>query len=83
MKNLLNLFNSSWGVSKIANQDFSTSPSSGVQYSTIMKLEGVDAQGYGVYSTPKTINGNTETWKPYHSLGQCWNASVGVKYFFN
>ncbi len=83
VKNVLNLFNSSWGISKIANQDFSTAPSNGVQYSTIMKLEGVDAQGYGVYSTPKAIDGNTKTWKPYHSLGQCWYASVGVKYFFN
>ena len=83
IKNVLNLFNSSWGVAKIANQDFSTSPSSGVQYSKIMKLEGIDAQGYGIYSTPKGIDGNTETWKPYHSLGQCWYASIGVKYFFN
>ena len=83
VKNLLNLFNSSWGVSKIANQDFSTAPSNGVQYSKILKLEGVDAGGYGVYSTPKTINGDTEMWKPYHTLGQCWYASIGVKYFFN
>ena len=83
VKNVLNLFNSSWGVSKIANQDFSTSPSSGVQYSKILKLEGVDASGYGVYSTPAAINGNTEMWKPYHTLGQCWYASIGVKYYFN
>ena len=82
VKNVLNLFNSSWGVSKIANQDFSTSPSNGVQYSKILKLEGVDAAGYGVYSTPKTISGDTEMWKPYHTLGQCWYASIGVKYFF-
>ena len=83
VKNVLNLFSSSWGVSKVANLDYSTDPSSGVQYSKIMKLEGVDAQGYGVYSTPKSINGNTDNWKPYHTLGQCWYASVGVKYFFN
>jgi hypothetical protein len=83
VKNVMNLFNSSWGVSKVANQDFSTSPSNGVQYSKIMKLEGVDAAGYGVYSTPKGIDGNTKTWKPYHTLGQCWYASIGVKYFFN
>jgi len=83
VKNVLNLFNSSWGVSKIANQDFSTSPSSGVQYSKILKFEGVDAAGYGVYSTPAAINGDTDMWKPYHTLGQCWYASIGVKYFFN
>ncbi len=83
MKNVLNFFNSSWGVAKIANQDFSTNPSNGVQGSSILKYEGVDAQGYATFSTPKTINGNTEMWKPYHSLGQCWYASVGIKYIFN
>ena len=34
-------------------------------------------------ATPNTVNGNAENWKPYHSLGQCWYASVGIKYFFN
>ena len=83
MKNVLNFFNSKWGVAKIANLDYSTSPSSSVQYSKILKYEGVDADGYATFSTPNTINGNAENWKPYHSLGQCWYASVGIKYFFN
>ena len=83
MKNVLNFFNSSWGVQKIANLDYSTSPSSSVQYSKILKYEGVDADGYATFSTPNTVNGNAENWKPYHSLGQCWYASVGIKYFFN
>ena len=83
MKNVLNFFNSSWGVSKIANTDFSTTPSNGVQYSRILKYEGVDADGYATFSTPKAINGNTTVWKPYHNIGQCWYASVGIKYFFN
>lgn len=83
MKNVLNFFNSSWGVAKIANLDFSTSPSNGTSYSSILKYEGVDADGYATFSTPKAINGNTETWKPYHSLGQCWYASIGIKYIFN
>jgi len=83
MKNVLNFFNSKWGVAKIANLDYTTSPSNGVQYSKILKYEGVDADGYATFSTPSTINGNTENWKPYHSLGQCWYASVGIKYFFN
>ena len=83
VKNVLNLFDSSWGVAKVANLDYSSVPSGGVQYSKVLKLEGVDAQGYGVYSTPKGLDGNTESWKPYHSLGQCWYASIGVKYFFN
>ena len=81
VKNLLNLFNSSWGVSKYANQAFSTSGSS--QYSSILKYEGVDADGYATFSTPKAINGNTETWVKNHGIGQCWYASIGIKYFFN
>ena len=83
IKNVLNLFNSSWGVAKIANLDFSTSPSSGVQYSRILKYEGVDADGYATFSTPSAINGDTKMWNTYHSLGQCWYASIGLKYFFN
>ena len=83
MKNVLNFFNSEWGVAKIANLDYSTAPSSGVQYSRILKFEGVDAEGYPTFSTPGTISGNTSRWNPYHSLGQCWYASVGIKYFFN
>ena len=83
MKNVLNFFNSSWGVQKVANLDFSTTPSSGVQYSRIIKYEGLDNQGYPLFSTPAAINGNTSSWKPYHSLGQCWYASIGIKYFFN
>jgi hypothetical protein len=83
MKNVLNFFNSSWGVQKIANLDYSSAPSNGVQYSRIIKYEGMDAEGYPVFSTPASISGNTTKWKPYHSLGQCWYASIGIKYFFN
>ena len=83
MKNVLNFFSSEWGVAKIANLDYSTAPSNGVQYSRILKYEGVDADGYATFSTPKAIDGNTSKWNPYHSLGQCWYASIGIKYFFN
>lgn len=75
VKNLLNLFNSSWGVTKQLN------PAIGSD-ARILKYEGVDAEGYATFSTPASINGNTETWKPYHAIGQCWYASVGVKYIF-
>ena len=78
IKNLLNLFNSSWGVAKIMNNDFQ---SSGI--GRILKYEGVDKDGYGVYSTPAAINGNTQTWVKNHAIGQCWYASVGIKYYFN
>ena len=76
IKNVLNLFNSSWGVSKYLN------PAIG-QEARILKYEGVDAQGYATFSTPSVINGKTETFIPYKNLGQCWYASVGVKYIFN
>ena len=78
IKNVLNMFNSSWGVAKIMNTDFQAS---GI--GRILKYEGVDAQGYGVYSTPASINRDTKTWIKNHAIGQCWYASVGIKYIFN
>ena len=78
IKNVLNMFNSSWGVAKIMNTDFQ---SNGI--GRILKYEGVDAQGYGVYSTPASINRDTKTWIKNHAIGQCWYASVGIKYIFN
>ena len=76
VKNVMNLFNSSWGVSKFLN------PAIGSE-ARILKYEGVDADGYATYSTPSSINGNTETFTPSYSLGQCWYASIGIKYMFN
>lgn len=76
MKNLLNFFNSSWGVSKYLN------PAIGSD-ARILKYEGVDADGVARFSTPKSIDGKTKTWTPNHSIGQCWYASVGIKYCFN
>jgi hypothetical protein len=48
-----------------------------------LKYEGVAAQGYAVFSTPEAINGNTKTWTTNYGIGQCWYASIGVKYYFN
>ena len=76
LKNVLNLFNSSWGVSKYLN------PAIGSD-ARILKYEGVDADGYATFSTPSAISGSTETFVPNHALGQCWYASVGIKYLFN
>lgn len=76
MKNVLNFFNSSWGVSKYLN------PAIGNE-ARILKYEGVDADGYATFSTPAAINGGTKTFVPNHALGQCWYASIGVKYIFN
>ena len=76
IKNLLNLFNSNWGVSKGLNTDFGTD-------ARILKYEGVDADGYATFSTPAVVNGSTQTFAPIHALGQCWYASVGLRYMFN
>ena len=76
MKNVLNFFNSSWGVAKYLNPEIGSE-------AKILKYEGVDAQGYATFSTPSSISGKTETWTTNYSLGQCWYASVGIKYYFN
>lgn len=76
IKNLLNLFNSNWGVMKILN------PAIGTE-ARILKSEGADADGYAKFSTPKGVTGNTKTFTPNHAIGQCWYASIGIKYMFN
>ena len=76
MKNVLNFFNSSWGVSKILN------PAIGSD-ARILKYEGVDADGYATFSTNKAISGDTKMWTPNHAIGQCWNVAIGIKYIFN
>jgi len=75
IKNILNLFNSNWGVAKYMNADLNDG--------RILKFENVDAEGYPVFSTPKKVNGNIQTFTPSVSIGQCWYASVGIKYMFN
>ena len=76
LKNVLNLFNSSWGVSKYLNPEIGSD-------ARILKYEGVDADGYATFSTPKAVSGSTATFVPNHGIGQCWYASVGIKYLFN
>jgi hypothetical protein len=76
LKNVLNLFNSSWGVAKYLNPEIGSD-------ARILKYEGVDAEGYATFSTPKSISGSTQLWTPNHGLGQCWYASIGIKYLFN
>ena len=76
VKNVMNLFNSSWGVSKYLN------PAIGSE-ARILKCDGVDSDGYARFSTPSSISGDTKTWVRRHDITQCWYASIGVKYFFN
>ena len=78
VKNLLNMFNSSWGVSKHINPDVFTTGEA-----RILKYEGMDKDGYATFSTVKGIDGNTQTFVHNHALGQCWYASIGIKYLFN
>ena len=75
IKNLLNMFNSSWGVSKYMNPALAEG--------RILKYEGVDADGYATFSTPSAVSGDVEMWQRNRALGQCWYASVGIKYMFN
>ena len=75
VKNVLNLFNSNWGVSKYMN------PSLGE--GRILKYEGYDQDGYATFSTPSAVNPNTKVWIDSIGIGQCWYASVGIKYMFN
>jgi hypothetical protein len=75
IKNIANLFNNSWGVSKSMNANLNSG--------RILKFEGADAEGYATFSTPSAVSGDTQTWAPVVSVGQCWYASVGIKYMFN
>ena len=75
LKNILNLFNSNWGVSKYMN------PALGE--GRILKYEGFDKDGYATFSTPAAVGTTSDVWKKSVSIGQCWYASVGIKYMFN
>ena len=75
IKNILNLFNSSWGVMKYMNPDLNSG--------RILKYETTDNQGYPVFSTPSAVTSGVKTFVPYTAIGQCWYASVGIKYMFN
>ena len=76
IKNVMNLFNNKWGVAKYLNPEIGSDP-------RILKYEGADADGYATYSTPASINGDTETFTSSYTLGQTWYASIGIKYIFN
>jgi len=76
VKNVMNLFNSNWGVAKYLNPEIGTE-------ARILKYEGVDADGYATFSTPAAIKGSTQTFTPSYTLGQTWYALIGIKYIFN
>ena len=74
-KNILNLFNSNWSVAKYMNPELGEG--------RILKYEGVDKDGYATFSTASAVNPNTQVWVDSIGIGQCWYASVGIKYMFN
>ena len=74
-KNILNLFNSNWGVAKYMNPELGEG--------RILKYEGMDKEGYATFSTASAVNPNTQVWVNSIGIGQCWYASVGIKYMFN
>ncbi len=75
VKNIANIFNSKWGVMKQMNPSLNSG--------RILKYESTDAEGYPVFSTPKAVTGSVQTFTPYTAVGQCWYASIGIKYMFN
>ncbi len=75
VKNILNLFNSNWGVSKYMDPTLGEG--------RILKYEGVDGDGYATFSTPAAYSGSSNVWTNSISIGQCWYASIGIKYMFN
>lgn len=64
------------GVAKYLNPEIGSE-------ARIIRYEGVDADGVATFSTPASIHGDLQTFTPSYSLGQCWYASIGIKYIFN
>jgi len=79
IKNVMNLFSSSWGIGRVTNQDYT-----GSSYDLrLLKYEGINENGVATFSTAKGLNGDTKLWEKPKTIGQCWYMSVGVKYIFN
>ena len=74
-KNIANLFNSSWGVSKYMNP--------ALKSGRILSLDHVDAEGYPVFKTNANVKPGVETWHYNHDIYQCWSLQIGIKYMFN
>ncbi len=75
IKNLANLFNPKWGVSKYMNPVLKSG--------RILNHEYTDAEGIPVFSTNAKVNASTPTWTYNTAIGQCWYMQVGIKYMFN
>lgn len=73
INNILNLFNSSWGVAKV----FSTEAMSG----RLLKYEYTNNEGKPVFST--RVPEGAKTWDYSYSSGNCWYMQIGLRYMFN
>lgn len=75
LKNVMNLFNSNWGVAKYMNPV--------LKEGRILSLDYVDATCTPVFKTNSNIKSGLQKWNYYHGVGQCWYLQVGIKYMFN
>ncbi len=73
LMNVGNLFNDSWGVSKMMD----ASANSG----QLLTLDHINGDGQPVFSTP--LKEGAKTWTLSHSYSTAWYLQLGVKYMFN
>ena len=73
LMNAGNLFNNTWGVSKI----LSTEAMSG----RILQMDSINEEGIPVFKT--RVQEGARTWDYSHSISQCWSLQIGIKYLFN
>ncbi len=86
--NIGNMFNSSWGVHRLAfDQTSANLDMSGGGYISPLKYEGLDSEGYPTFSMniPKgSKTYPTQTYTNYlKNTAECWQILFGLKYFFN
>ena len=74
-KNVLNMFNPKWGVSKYMNPT--------LKEGRILALDRIDGDGVPVFKTNANVQPGVQTWTPATGIGQCWYFQVGIKYLFN
>lgn len=74
-KNILNLFNSGWGVTKILNPLLTDG--------YILRTKYITPDNRPVFETIPGITPTVKTWTPRPDVSECWYAKIGIKYFFN
>lgn len=77
VKNIGNLFNSRWGVSKTWNKDVPNSSGN----AKILKYDSIDPDGTPVFTT--AVDHGVSTWDYTHTWANCWYMQLGLRYMFN